>query len=376
MLIASFAAHAASKWDIGFNEPFVAGYMQQVGQCEQCPTNSYPANPSMVASRLLDLVGTQHVGVYREIIPLRALRPTSTTNRYETAIDILSIYSNYNANLVITFGLPIPDWMSQTGSRDQIMPVDDASWTVLKNSLSQETGDFVRALWNSPRINRTWLQERVYFEGFNEFDSLLTVQNTRDHASPQRAADLQNGIQTVLNSYGLPVHTLMPSVVGVYAGYSTQPPNLIAKYMSDYYAAGGTGLPNAHIYVNANASQGASFMLAGLRAQVVAISNALPASMKGQLYIGETGAADRLAPYCTADSQASTLDIAERDGYYASVAMDPTIASRTHTILFWRLMNLPIAQLPQCDALYGVVHDDNSGYKGVGTNLFNYLKQP
>ena len=205
--------HAADKWDIGFNEPFVAGYMQLINQCEQCPTNSYPASAAMMAARVGDLAGNHHVGIYREIIPVQALRPSPGVNRYDTAIDILSVYSNYNVNLVITFGLPIPAWMSVTGDRGLVMPESDTDWTTLKNTLSWEMGNFVKALWDSPRINKTWLQERVYIEGFNEFDSLLTLSNQRNRASPQRAADLQNGIQTVLNYYGIPVKTSMPSVV-------------------------------------------------------------------------------------------------------------------------------------------------------------------
>lgn len=372
--------HAADKWDIGFNEPFVAGYMQLINQCEQCPTNSYPASAAMMAARVGDLAGNHHVGIYREIIPVQALRPSPGVNRYDTAIDILSVYSNYNVNLVITFGLPIPAWMSVTGDRGLVMPESDTDWTTLKNTLSWEMGNFVKALWDSPRINKTWLQERVYIEGFNEFDSLLTLSNQRNRASPQRAADLQNGIQTVLNYYGIPVKTSMPSVVGVYAGYVPTPTNIQAQYMADYYAAGGTGVPNAHIYVrNDNAGQGYVDLLGKLRLQVQAINAWLPTSQRGRLIIGETGAADRLAPYCTSASAGATLDIAQRDQYYAAVAADPTINAQVDKILFWRMMNLPVAQVTQaqidgCEAFYGVVNDDNSSYKNIGLNLFNYLE--
>jgi hypothetical protein len=370
------SAAAADKWSIGFNEPFIAGHMQVSGECTDCPTNSYLTTLPTINSRLQDLAANRHVGMFREIIPLSALRPTATTNNYDTAIDVLSIYQGYNLNVVVTFGLPLPPWMTVSGSTWLVMPDDDASWTTLKNTLSNEMGSFVSALWNSPRMNRTWMQEHLYIEGFNEFDSLQTLSGQTNKASPARAADLQNGIQFTLNALGLPIQTLMPSVVGAYTGYSPMPANLQAQYMHDYYQAGGSGLPNAHIYVrNDTADQGYTVLLGKLRSQVQAITSALPTSLQGQLVIGETGAADRLDPYCTASSSSPTLAIDQRDQYYAAVAADPTINSQVSKLIFWRLMNLPPSQIPTCEAFYGVVNYDNSSYKNIGLNLFNYLSQ-
>jgi hypothetical protein len=371
----SSLSFAADKWSIGFNEPFISGYMKSKGHwCAECPTNTYQADATLINSRILDLASQRHVGAFREIIPLAALRPSSTTNHYDDAIDIISIYSNYNLKLTLTFGLPIPLWMSPTGSTWTPMPASDQEWATLKNALSLEMGNLVQVLWNSPRVNRTWMKTHLFIEGFNEFDSLQNTSGSTANASPARAADLQNGIQWYLNLYGTSVQTLMPSVVGAYTGYGTGVADSQAQYIADYYQLYGTGLPNAHIYVrNDFEFQGYADLVNKLRSRVLSIDQALPTALKGKLVIGETGAADRVPPNCTAQSPGGSLDIAQRDSYYAAIAFDSEINSRAGMILFWRLMNLPANQLPSCEAYFGVVHDDNSGYKAVGLNLFNYL---
>ncbi|MDF0501645.1 hypothetical protein POK33_13040 [Burkholderia cenocepacia] len=368
-------AVGAGEWLIGFNEPFVAGYMQSLGQCPGCPTNTYQASQDLITGRILDLAANNHVGAFREIVPLSALHSSQNATNYQPAIDIIAKYSEFNLTLVLTLGLPMPAWMTPTGDGFNVMPDDDASWGTLKNTLSWEMGNFVSALWNSPKISRAWMLSHLYVEGFNEFDSLHTLSGSTNRASPARAADLQNGIQWVLNQYGIQVKTLMPSVVGAYSGYQSPPSNLQAQYVTDYYSAGGSGAPNVHVYVrNDDAGQGYSVMLGKLRNQVAAINASLPASQKGQIVLGETGASDRVDPYCTASTSASTLEISQRDLYYAAVAADSQINSQVNMILFWRLMNLPVAQIPNCEAFFGAVNQDNSGYKGVGVNLFNYLK--
>lgn len=375
ILLTSLSSIGADKWSIGFNEPFIAGYMKSRGHyCADCPTNSYQADIPLITNRLLDLASQRHVGAFREIIPLEALRPTSTVRHHEDVIDVISIYSNFNLKLVITLGLPVPVWMAAPmNSGWKPMPVSDSNWSLTKDRIAYETADLIRSLWNSPRVSRAWMSSHLYVEGFNEFDSLQNPSGSTASATPGRAADLQNGIQWYLNNYGINVQTLMPSVVGVYEGYGIGVDRL-RQYVIDYYQANGSGLPNVHIYVrNDSPPDGYQALLNKLRERVVTIDQALPLSLKGSLVIGETGAADRVPSTCSASSDSPTLDISQRDSYYAAAAFDSEISSRTKLLLFWRLMNLPLSQLASCEAYFGAVHDDNSGYKGVGLNLFNYL---
>lgn len=256
-------ANAADKWHIGFNEPFVTGYMQSIGYtCFGCPGNTYTASYNQISSRLLDLASNQHVGMYREIIPVSMLHPAQNEIRHSAAIDLLALYSDYDLNLVIAFGLPIPQWMISNNNVLQPMPSDDIAWNTLKNHLAKEMGDFALALWNSPKIRRDWLQTRVFIEGFNEFDSIQDSSGSNIYSSPTRAADLQNGIQWYLNYYDLPIQTLMPSLAGVYSGsgYSSLTPSQkIGTFMVDYYAASGSGWPNAHIYTGPNSTESAGY---------------------------------------------------------------------------------------------------------------------
>ena len=385
--------YSASKWDIGFNEPFVAQYLLSKNlYCitdydpnaptydpyndpydrshPNCPENMVSRDLNSIRSRILDLASNQHVGMYREIIPVAQLRPEPNINRYAEAADIINIYEDYNLKVVVSLGITIPLWMSSgTENMWHPMPTGDSDWDTLKNNLSWTMGDFVKYLWDDERISQDWIRTHLIIEGFNEFNAL----KTGPYASPAnsylsmtdsvtRLKSYEGGINYVLNHHNVQVYEhLMPSL--------SADGTTMSSYLSKYYVNhGGQSKPNVHIYFSQNA-QTAAQKLAEAEDTINKIEQSMPSHLLGEIYLTETGSHDIWPPICSGGLNG--LPVADREVLYRSMAESSIINSATAGIAFWRLMNLPQAN---CEALYGVVHQDNSGYKKVGTDLFDYLK--
>lgn len=370
---------SAGKWRVGFNEPFIAQYLLHNNlYCivdydpnssdpflnhPQCPENMIPRDYTMIQTRLLDLAASQHVGTYREIIPVAQLVPEPNVNRFSEAADIVDIYENYDLFLTIAFGITVPLWMSPgVENMWHPMPTNSGDWTTLKNNLSFAMGDFIQYLKDDPRISDSWIERRLSVEGFNEFNSLktgplATPANSYALSTVDRAVALEGGINWVLDYYGIDImQLLMPSISGNSA--------TINSYLYDYYNNyGGASVPNIHIYESGST---ASSMITNIRNVLIQAEPYVPVAHQGKIFLSEAGTPDNLGTTCT-----SGLPIPERELLYRGIAEDSYISSATEAITFWRLMNLPGVD---CESLYGVIHQDNSGYKVVGTNLFDYLK--
>jgi hypothetical protein len=377
-------SYATGKYNIGFNEEWVSGYLQYLGEnCPDCPTNSVSANLSSITSLLYDLATNQHVGAFREIIPLELLQNAAAKNSYTDVISVISIYSTYNLFLTISVGLPIPASVSVTGSNFNIMPTDANDWNTLSYFLSTDTAAFINALWNSPYISRQWMMSRLFVEPFNEFDGLLNINGSTISSSPARAVALENDLAYFLYADGISTNMLMPSVVGNYSGYSPGVDSRV-QYISDYYALGGAGLPNVHIYAPViSPATTYSEVVSAISAEVQSIANVIPSSMIGHVLLGETGNADATPPYCAPPNGTTygpSIDPSQRANEYAAIAQDPTINTVVGQLNFWRLMEFspqqtysPSNPVLGCEAYYGVVPYMGSYYNSVGLNLFYYL---
>lgn len=375
------SGYAANKWTIGFNEPFIQQYMLSKGlYCisnhvpgsgthSNCPENTTPRSYSEIDSRLYDLSTNQHVGVFREILSVAQLRPEPGVNRFREAADIIDIYENYNLQVIFAFGITIPYWMSPgVENMWHPMPTSDAHWNTLKNNLSFAMGDFIKYLWDDPRISKSWIRDRLYIEGFNEFNDLktgpnATPANSTSKSTIARLVGLEGGINWVLNSYGISVgQQLMPSLSADAGTLNT--------WLSDYYVNyNGQSKPNVHLYPRGAT---AATQISAIRDGMTQISSNpdIPPLLANKIVLGETGTYDVFPPICNGNYG---LSIPERELLYKGIAADSTIASKTEAITFWRLMNLPESMNHGCEGTYGVVHQDNSGYKKIATDLFNYL---
>lgn len=389
-LIAFFCplkSYATGKYNIGFNEDFAAGYSQYLhGTCAGCPGNSFSASYSDISNLIYDLIANQHVGSFREIIPLTLLEPTQGQfPNNSDLISILSIYSAYNLNLTLSFGLSIPPWMSVNGSTFQIMPHDGPSYTTLMTNIAQAEASFLNALWNNPNINRTWIQTRVFVEGFNEFDSLADTSGSTSYATPSRAASLTSSIQYYINNYGVQTQQTSPSVVGVYSGYGSGVSDPRGQYMKDYYAAGGQGYPNFHVYApSKDPNTTYQAVVNAVSGEIVNLNNYLPTTFRGKMFLSETGSGAIDNVYCPAPNgttYTAGIQPTQRANEYSGIASDANINSNVVMLTFWRLMRLPPQQeqgLPPCEGTFGVAPyntSDGTYYNSVGQNLFSYLKK-
>lgn len=377
---------AAGKYNIGFSETFITSYMNSIGKyctspsTQICPDNFVKTTYSNIAYILNDLAGNQHVGAYREVIPLNLLFNDDGSNNTSDVLKIIEVYSAYNVNLTITFAVPIPRYMSVNGSQFAIMPTSDADWNTLQNTLSNAIIYFIGAMSSDSNISHQWMASRLLLEGFNEFDGLTNLSGYTDSSTAQRAAELQNEIQSMLNYYGLSVQTTTPSIGG--SLLSNGGVRSIQQFLSDYYAYGGGGKPSVHLYIPgaSTAAQVVYYMdsvLTGLNGNN-GILSVIPSNLKGQLIISESSSSTVTSGYCNASPNYPALPSSQKALELSSIASDPIINSNVQTLLFWRLMQLDPTTLRAnenlCEAFFGVATYNGTGYTPAGMNLFNYLK--
>ena len=386
-IMTSVSAHATGKYNIGFNEDFAAGYSQYLnGTCTGCPGNSFSASYSDIANLIYDLIQNQHVGAFREIIPIALLEPSSGQFPNNTNImDVLAIYSAYNLNLTLSFGVAVlPSWMSVNGNTVDIMPDDNASFTTLETSIAGAEAYLLNAMWNNPNISRSWMSTRLYVEGANEFDAIEDISGTTAYSTPARAASLTQVIQNDLNHYGVSTQQTSPSIVGNYSGYKGTVADPRTQYIADYYAAGGQGFPNFHVYAP-TMSPNTTYqeIVNAVSGEMTNLNNYLPTTFKGKIFLTETGNAATESPYCPAPNGTSygpSISPSQRAYEYSGIASDPGVNANVVMLNFWRLMRLPPSQeeqLPACEGTYGVApydSSDGSYYDEVGLNLFSYLQ--
>lgn len=382
-----------SNWAIGFNELWIQQYVQQQGlYCPNCPGIGQPRSLSAIDCRVLDLASNRHVGAFREIVPLYVIQPNQNFSDPTNAIyrqkilDVIRIYSGYNVKLILSFGQPLPRWMSPQFNQDGNWcpwpdKSDTATFATLKNNMSWAIGNFINYLRQSG-IPAAWIQNNLFVEGFNEFDDTKgrywdsataswQCKPDASDATPQRAASLQGGINYVLNYYGIQTHQTSPSVTGTWKGYSLPPADNAGQYLLDYYNAGGGGYPQVHFYTED---------VGYLRSLLYRVNTYyLPATWKYQMVLGEAGKPEYVPNLCCLcpnpcdpnKENSCGILTSSRDWLYRDIAADPIIRSELYLLTFWRTMNLSAAN--SCGAFHGVVHDNNSGYKDVGNNLFVYL---
>jgi hypothetical protein len=329
------------------------------------PTNGSPRTLPDVTARVYDLAANHHMGMYRDIVPVEMLAPTRGDQTYWPHMKkVLTVFKNYNLHLILSFGSPLPQWMAPSSGAPWsgwcIQPAADPDWEELKNDLAWTIGGFAATMANDPDF-AAWAQDHLYIEGFNEFDGVGTSQAdgtcTPWSGSAGRAADLQNGIAYVLDHYGAKVQTLMPSAVGGNA-----------QWVADYYAAGGSGLPNVHLYFppGSTVQQALSFF----EGKMAGFDQVVPPSMQNRIYLGEIGVAEAVGGCSAAD--ASAMDDADQQALIQGVVTDPVVENATEAVVFWRLYDLPPTASGgnACENQFGITDIAGTTYDGAGTALF------
>jgi hypothetical protein len=382
------SATAADKWGVGTNTMFILEYALSLGvPCQNCPGNVQPRTLSQINSLLHDLTANQHVGAFREIVPLELLSPSGTNNptgiqmpvdstNYAVIDAIMNLFKSNHVHLILAIGNPIPPWAAPWGHGYAcfIPPTSDSTnFNTLKNNISWAIGNYLNHLksqgyakWmagdpNSPKSGG------LFIEGFNEWNGNASYQNCHDltAASPQRAAILESGIDWVANFYGVTVNLAAPSVVFPSQG--------LAAWYTAYYAAGGIGAANVHIYGNGlSSSTDTKTAILYAQTQLKLLISALPAAYKTTMIWGETGYGEA-GPLCHGVNALPLDKWAQYDVAAAQLVTgaDPVITPAVRLLTVWRLDQL--ANQSACEGSFGIVSSDLTAYLPPAVYLFTYL---
>jgi hypothetical protein len=346
-----------------------------------------PRTLQEIDALLNDLVTYQHVGTFREIVPFELLSPHGSSNpsgkpmpvdstNYSLIDSVVSLFKAHNVRLIFSVGNPLPEWAASWGHNYScfLPPVADAtSFNTLKNNISWTLGNYLKHLkangyaeWMVGR-SKIALPGGLIIEGFNEWNGNASYKNCSDFtaASPERAANLESAIGSAASFFGVRVELAAPSIVFPSQG--------LDKWYEAYYAAGGVGAPNVHIYGNGSTTSGDSnAAIQFAKSQLHGLIRALPGRFKTSVIWGETGFGDA-SPVCSGISSLPSSEWEQYDVQAAKLVTggdsDLTQAVRIFTI--WRLDQ--IANQLSCDGSFGVVSSDLQTYLPPAVQLFMYL---
>lgn len=401
ILLGSISASAADKWAVGVNTMFILEYAMALGApCSGCPGNAKAHSLQEIEQSIHDLVANQHVGAFREIVPLSLISPNGVNNttgapvpadttNYAVMDAVLNIFKSHNVHLVLAVGNPVPSWAApwSPGYECFIPPIGEtANFESLKHNISWAVGNYLNHL-NQNGFG-PWMAGGppgpggLFVEGFNEWNTTTTptpgvppnssppMCSDKSASTPERAARLQGGIQWVANYYGVPARMAAPSVVF--------PPQGPGTWYSAYYAAGGVGAPNLHIY-GWGAQTVDDAISYFLNQQLTPLIAGLPQAYKSQVIIGETGFAEQ-SPLCpdnpiTNPSRQSSLNNSHLPWYNAKAAElvtggNSAATSAVQLMTVWRLDRLDGAD---CESRFGIAESGLKPYLPAGINMFQYL---
>ena len=379
---------AANKWSVGVNTLFVEEYALARGaQCSNCPSNVQPRTLAEIEAIINDLAINQHVRTFREIIPMELLSPnglhTSSgeklavdSSNYEIIDSIISLFSKQKLHLLLAIGNPIPAWAAPWGNLYScFLPpaTDTAEFNILKNNIAWSVGNYLSHLknigygeWMAGSL-QTASSGGLFVEGFNEWNENASYKDCKDFAAatPQRAASLENAIGWVAKYYGVTVNFAAPSI--------SFPSQGVDEWYVSYYAAGGNGAPNVHIYGNGLPNPGDSeAAVLYAKGQLKRLVNAVPSRYKAQVIWGETGFGEA-GPHCDGTASLAADEWAKYDAAAAKIitGADSELTRAVQLFTVWRLDRL--ADQSSCEASIGIVTSDLVVYLPPASQMFRYL---
>ena len=354
---------------IGVSETFSHNASKLVYQnIKGLPTNTVYRPLPDEAHWIRDLAVNHHVRLFRDVVPVAMLAGKAAEDQsyWGQLAQTIDVFRSMNVRLVLDFSYPLPEWMIPPEDSNSTCKavMDLGKWPQLKNSMSWAIGGFVAAMAQDPS-RMAWMRLNLFLEPLNEVD------NEKCGLTPAQAAELYKGIVYVLSKYGVQVQVLSPSFV-----------NNKPSFVSAYYAAGGGGLPNVHIYTPHNSTPDSTIHF--LRAQLGKYQAAVPRELRARFFMTETGVA-----LSTADDQphsntsGAVMNEADRNVLYQEIINDPTINQSTEAIAFWRLYDLP--QTPglygvpgikgfESEGHFGIVDSRGAAYTSVAQSIFDGIR--
>ncbi len=315
---------------VGFNEELIWGYMQSAGVvCRDCPGNSPPVKLE-AADNYLEVLSKNDIRIMRELIPERYVADAS---KYAFFEPILKEYERRDFALIFTLNWPVARARAPCFGFDG----DGATFDRVAYEYSASIAGLLLYLRNRSGIDPKWLETHVLIEPWSEFDGLCGHRV----GSPEKAARYQGIMQLVFDRAGIKNEVTMPSVVNT---YTFGVPNAIkgkygkmSTYIASYYASGGSGRPNIHLYFDPRWEKQPEALANILGRELVEITQSVAKPYRDAVLIGETGVNVRSnVAKCNVFAISSTSQAL----LYKALIDSVDINRVAQMLLFWRLFGL------------------------------------
>lgn len=220
-----------NRTQFGFNTfNYILGAAQQAGFAT--PQLTYASNavayPMPVVTNNLSFLAGHGVHVAREIIPELALEDAAI---FQAMLPVVQAYAANGFTLILALGRPAS---GEDLSNGQINCMITSQWPATATRWANALAAFITYL-GANGVPTAWLASHLMIDPYNEFDSVLDDHCAAGWGTPQRAVQLSRALAS------LPATVLAPSLATGNYG----------PYLMAFYAAGGHGCPNIHIYYTA-----------------------------------------------------------------------------------------------------------------------------
>jgi hypothetical protein len=344
---------------VGFNELFFTGYAQTQG-LPAIGGNS-PAIAGATIDAYLDALAKGGVHTLRDIVDLTTIANSSF---YPHGAAVMKKLQDRNFTLIFAAGSRNP--FAPAGSTYNCwIPSTDAAWSTQSAQMTGAVADFFGYLKTRPEISQDWLRSHVLVEPWNEFDSVGTMAGgscAPRMGTPKSAASLYKAYLSAFASKNISLEIVAPSQSGVYWGWMSDQGKalpIFAGWLNDYYAQGGGGRPNVHIYYSTQGPLDGESVSNFVVKTFNNMYQGVPPQWTARGILGEHGATVRDDGGCAA---ADAMTDAAKATDYTKIING--LRNRASVIAFWRLLS--IADSPPCH--YGSV-PASAGLGAAG--LFN-----
>ena len=368
----SSAPKLPTAFNVGFNETFLAGYAQIKGLT--VPEKNTPPITLATIQAYLASLAKNNVHAFRDVMDMSVMNDPSFN---QSAVEVVKAYQAQNFNVIFTYGGVNP--YAPAGSvYNCFIPGDDAIWDQMSTKMANSVAQFFAFLKTQPSIDQNWVSSHVLVEPWNEFDSVGVMNGTdciSGKGTPKHAAVLYNKYVAALAAKNVNVEVIAPSLAGVYFGAlstSSQGMPVFAGWLNDYYAQGGSGRPNVHIYYGGRGPLDGNSVSNWVASTFANLFVGVPAKYNANAILGETGATVLGDGGCSATD---AMTDSEKGIAYSNLINDSRINTHASILSFWRL--LPVSDVPPCH--YGsVVSSAGLGsiptYNASGQAVLNALK--
>jgi hypothetical protein len=260
---------AATPRESGFNELFSMGqilfvasydstgsgpfkrYCQNQSDGKNCPENAVALPVYKINDLLYQFQINGRLKLIRDIIPLRVLEPVVGSFPFDNDLAaVLKVYAMRDIKLILSFGQRQPSWIDSETLKlftsqkiknfsdfPSIKTLSEAKQKdYLKDHLlTKVIADFLLRMKNIHKVSQSWMKNKLILEPMNEIN--------KDYSSdPTRAAQFDSLLKNKL------IKSIVPHLEVTSSSLLTGSEWQFLDWFWKYYAAGGTGRPNIHLY--------------------------------------------------------------------------------------------------------------------------------